>query len=223
MSDETADTAPDATASEEPAATADAPAPEAPAEPAASVSTPDGGSDEPAVEEPEVIEFVQPTREEELEQQLSELQARLRAVSAAYQKQQEEVVEVRKRLERQAALKEEMRRGEVVAGLFEPVENLKRSIDAAGKGASVEDTVTGLQMVQSQFMDAFKKLGLEEVPGQGAKFDPNLHEALTLIPVTDPAMDDVVIDVFSAGYRIGSRLIVPAKVVVGRLADAAEA
>lgn len=175
MSDETAetaDTAPEAPASEEPAATADAPAPEAPAEPADSASTPDGGTDEPVVEEPEVIEFVQPTREEELEQQLSELQARLRAVSAAYQKQQEEVVQVRKRLERQAALKEEMRRGEVVAGLFEPVENLKRSIDAAGKGASVEDTVTGLQMVQSQFMDAFKKLGLEEVPGQGPSLIP---------------------------------------------------
>lgn len=192
------------------------------AEPPAQDGATDAGVEDEAVEG-EVVELVQPTREEELEQQISELQARLRAVSAAYQKQQEEVEQVRKRLERQAALKEEMRRGEVVAGLFEPVQNLKRSIDSATKGASLEDTVKGLQMVQGQFMDAFRKLGLEEVPGQGAKFDPNLHEALTMMPVSDPAMDDVVIEVFSAGYRIGSRLIAPARVVVGRLADAAEA
>ena len=173
MSDETVDTEPAATNldAEDAAAPSDTvadPDHDTVAEAAADTSA--GEADSEAVEG-EVIEFVQPTREEQLEEQLSELQGRLRAVSAAYQKQQEEVVQVRQRLERQAALKEEMRRGEVVAGLFEPVENLKRSIDAATKGASVDDTVKGLQMVQSQFMDAFKKLGLEEVPGQGAKFD----------------------------------------------------
>jgi molecular chaperone GrpE len=142
-------------------------------------------------------------------------------VSAAYQQQQEEMDAARARLERQAALKEEMRRGEVVVALFDPVQNLKRSVDAASKGASMDDTLTGLRLVQAQFMDAFKKLGLEEVPGEGARFDPNLHEALTTIPVTDPAMDEVVIEVFSAGYRIGSRLIAPARVVVGRLVEGA--
>jgi len=162
-----------------------------------------------------------PTREQELETQLSELQARLRAVSAAYQQQQEEMDAARARLERQAALKEQMRRGEVVVALFDPVQNLKRSVDAASKGASMDDTLKGLHLVQAQFMDAFKKLGLEEVPGEGARFDPNLHEALTTVPVTDPAMDEVVIEVFSAGYRIGSRLIAPARVVVGRLVEGA--
>ena len=50
----------------------------------------------------------------------------------------------------------------------------------------------------------------------GARFDPNTHEAVTTIPVTDLAMDDVV-EVFSAAFRIG-RLIAPAR-VVGRLAE----
>lgn len=157
----------------------------------------------------------------EVEQQLSEVQARLRAVSAAYQKQQEEVDQVRQRLERQAAIKEEMRRGEVVVDLFDPVQNLKRSIEAAQRGASMEDTTKGLELVHGQFLEAFRKLGLEEVPGKGARFDPNLHEALTTVPVTDPALDDVVIDVFSTGYRIGSRLVTAARVVVGRLAESA--
>jgi len=164
--------------------------------------------------EAEVIPLEDP-RIAQLEGQVSELQARLRAVSAAYQKAGDEVALTRDRLQRQAAVQEELRRGEVVASLFEPVENLRRSLDALRKGASVEDTQMGLDLVLQQFMGAFKGLGLEELPGKGSKFDPNIHEALTMVPVPDAALDQAVVEVFAAGYRIGSRLIRPAKVIVG--------
>lgn len=150
-----------------------------------------------------------------LQAQLNELKERLRAVSQAYQKQQDEVSATRERLERQAVVKEELRRGEVVSSLFEPVENLRRSLDAVRRGASAEDTATGLDLVFKEFMSAFGALGLEEVPGKGARFDPKIHEALTTAPVADEALDQVVIDVFAAGFRIGARLIRPAKVIVG--------
>ncbi len=185
----------------------------------------DAATDEAEAEEAGAPELVvldpRDARIEELETELSELQARLRAVSAAYQQKQDEIAATKSRLERQAAVKEELRRGEVVGTLFEPVENLRRSLDAAKRGASTEDTVEGLKIVLHQFMDSFGKLGLEEVPGQGSRFDPNLHEALTLVPVTDPSLDQVVMEVFSAGYRIGSRLITPAKVIVGNYQEPA--
>lgn len=163
----------------------------------------------------EIIDDPATAEIQRLEGVIEELQGRLRAVSAAYQKQQAEIAATRTRLERQAAVKEELRRGEVVAGLFDPLENLKRSMEAVKKGASNEDTLQGLELVLKAFMGSFEKLGLEEVPGKGAAFDPNVHEALTAMPVTDPALDQVVIEVFSTGYRIGSRLIAPAKVIVG--------
>ena len=71
------------------------------------------------------------------------------------------------------------------------------------------------QLVIKQILAAFENLGMEEVPGKGSKFDPNLHEALTMMPVQDPALHEVVIDVFEAGYHIGSRLIRPARVILG--------
>ncbi len=183
----------------------------------------DGPEDDPVVVQFETPE-VRVLREEveSLNGMIAELQGRLRAVSAAYRQQQDDMTAVRARLERQAAVKEELRRGEVVASLFEPVQNLRRSQEAAARGASAEDTAEGLKMVLSQFMAAFEGLGLEEVPGKGARFDPNLHEALTMIPITDPALDGVVIDVFAAGYRIGNRLITPAKVIIGQLPEDAE-
>ncbi|MDP2313249.1 MAG: nucleotide exchange factor GrpE [Pseudomonadota bacterium] len=140
-----------------------------------------------------------------------ELEARLRTVSAAYRQKQEEIESTKRRLEDRASMQEEIRRGEVVASLFDPVENLHRSLEAS-KGLPAEQ---GLRMVYQQFMGALQKLGLEEVPGAGAPFDPSLHEAIATMPVDDAEQDNVVQSVFSAGYRIGKRLIRPARVVIG--------
>ena len=180
----------------------------------------DSGLDDPeTLEENEQsgIELIEPDpRIGELEAAMTELQGRLRAVSAAYKQQQDEMAATRSRLQRQSALREEVRRGEVVAEIFEPVQNIQRSIDAAKKGSSMEDLVQGLEMLHGQFLEAFGKLGLEEVPGKGTRFDPNLHEALSMIPVPESALDGIIIEVFSAGYRIGQRLITPARVIVGQ-------
>ena len=146
------------------------------------------------------------------------LEARLKKVSAAYKAQLEEVEATKERLQRQSAYKEERRRGEVVGTLFEPVENLRRSIGVVQKELG-EEAAKGLELVHQQFMEAFKGLGLEEVPGRGARFDPNLHEALTMMPVTDPALDGIVVEVFDKGYRIGSNLLKPSRVIVGQLQD----
>lgn len=154
-----------------------------------------------------------------LASQVSDLEARLRTVSAAYRQKSEEIESVKRRLEERAAMQEEIRRGEVVASLFEPVENLHRSLEAA-KGLPQEQ---GLRMVYQQFMTALHKLGLEEVPGAGARFDPALHEAIATQPVEDSEQDGVIQTVFSTGYRIGRRMIRPARVVIGSYTPPAQA
>lgn len=145
------------------------------------------------------------------EARIAELEARLRTVSAAFKEKQDEIQNVRDRLHRQALLQEEIRRGEVVTTLFEPVANLHRSLDAVKE----HQAEAGLRMVYQQFMDALRKLGLEEVPGVGTKFDPSLHEAIATRPVATEAEENVIVEVFSTGYRIGSRLVRPARVVIG--------
>ncbi len=149
-----------------------------------------------------------------LQQRVNELEARLRTVSAAFKEKQDEIQATKERLARHAMVEEEIRRGEVVTSLFEPVENLNRSIQA-NRGLP-EETVTGLRMIHTEFMAALKKLGLEETSGAGAVFDPNNHEAIATQPVVDPEQDNKIIMVYSTGYRIGKRLVRPARVVIGR-------
>lgn len=165
------------------------------------------------------IDIVDPNPElTEAKSAVAELQARLRAVSAAYKQLQDEVEATKERLARQAEFQKELQRGETVAKMFDPLDNLNRSIDTIEEG----DARDGLKMVVHQFMTAFGELGLEALTPQGQAFDPNLHEALSVIPVDDEAQDGVIIEVFSAGYRVGSRLLKPARVVIGKYSGEAD-
>lgn len=148
---------------------------------------------------------------------LAEIEARLRAVSAAYKDKCDEIESTKQRLARQASVQEELRRGEVVGALFEPVENLHRAI--ANVRAAAPEAANGLQMVHHQFMTALRDLGLEEVPGEGHRFDPTLHEAIATQPVLEREHDGKVVQVYAAGYRIGKRLIRAARVIIGEFRE----
>jgi molecular chaperone GrpE len=144
--------------------------------------------------------------------------ARLRAVSKAYTELQAEMKAFKERMEHRAKLDSEHHAFEQVRTFFEPVMNLRRSLSASGDEEALR---TGLRMVEHQFMEALHKLGLSEIPGVGAKFDPNLHEALALTPVADPAQDGVVLVVHTTGYAVGSRVLQAAQVVIGKHEGAA--
>ena len=148
-------------------------------------------------------------------QQVAELTARLRTLSAAYQRQTEEIPAMKERIERQMSYRESKRRGEVVSLLFEPVENLRRSLDLLKKSEVEESHVNGLDLVVKSFMDGFHKLGIQEISPKGEVFDPNFHEALMSMPVNDPVLGDTVIEVYSTGYRVDNIVLKPAKVIVG--------
>ncbi len=159
------------------------------------------------------VGLADPTVEEELRAQLADMEARLRQVSSAYKQAKDEIESTKQRLERNAAVREEIRRAEVVAAVFEPVENLQRSI-APVKDAAPE-AAEGLHMVYDQFMHALRGLGMVEVGQAGERFDANLHEAIHSMPVADASQDNIVLNVFSKGYRAGSKLIRPARVIIG--------
>ena len=152
----------------------------------------------------------------QLRTQIEELQGRLYTISDAYQKKTTEVENTRKRLERMNEINQAQLRGKVVSSMFTPFENLKRSIDACAKGGVDEGLTGGLTMVKDEFWKAFAQLGLEEVPGAGSLFNPNIHEALTTMPVQDPIQNDTVVQVYSTGYRINDTVVRTAQVIVGK-------
>ena len=111
-------------------------------------------------------------------------EGRLRKVSSAYKQLQGEMQALRERHARQREQDQKVMKAQVVKDLFEPLQNLRRSVDAMGSAGIEDDVLSGIQMVGRNFMEAFEQMGLEKVPGVGTPFSPDVHEALSAVSYT---------------------------------------
>lgn len=73
----------------------------------------------------------------------------------------------------------------------------------------------GIEQIYNQLASILKSYNVEVLDPVGAPFDPHSHEAVSEMPVADPAQDHTALKVLQKGYSVGQRLIRPAKVVVG--------
>ncbi len=99
----------------------------------------------------------------------------------------------------------------LVKELLPVLDDLERALDAAEdhEEAKLED---GVRLVHRALSDALAKEGLAEIPTNG-KFDPHVHEALLTQPDDDRESGDVL-DVLQKGYRLGDKVLRPARVIV---------
>lgn len=127
-----------------------------------------------------------------------------------------QLAQTRERLSREAQRELAGMRGDLVSELLEVLDNFDRSLAALAPDAN-DGVRQGLTLVREQFFGTLSRQGLCEVDALGEIFDPTVHEATSIIPVTDPAQDKQVIAVVKPGYRLASTLVRPALVQVGRL------
>ena len=92
--------------------------------------------------------------------------------------------------------------------------------DRAKKSADDENTQEvfsdGVKLVYHKLYSILQNRGLSPMNSTGEDFDPELHEAITEIPVTDESMKGKVIDTIEKGYYLNDKIIRHAKVVVGK-------
>lgn len=199
---------------------AEAPTAEAAAEETSEVLEPEVLETEVIEPEPESEPEPEPTVEDKLRAEADMLRGKLRGVSKAYKDQQDELPRMRERFQAQARLQAERQVSQVVQEFFDPIMNLRRSLTS---GSEPEQIVEGLGIVLNQFDGVLKKLGLEEVPGEGSDFNPDVHEALAVLPTPDEAADGKVMTVHRAGYSLKGKCIQPAQVVIAKYTEPAEA
>ena len=152
----------------------------------------------------------------EAERQVRDFADRFRHAQARLQT---ETDEQRVRLQRTFDQKLEGARGDVVAGLLDTLDNLKRAVAAAeksdNKNSDFASLFDGVRATANMFEAKMQSLGLSAVPSTGEEFNPEVHEAVEIVPVAKDE-DNRVIEEFQTGYRFGARLLRPARVRVGR-------
>ncbi|MCU1264407.1 MAG: co-chaperone GrpE [Acidobacteria bacterium] len=174
----------------------------------------DGTAAAPA-EEPNL----QPAYVEELEarargaeQKMLEVQSRFEQLRSQLQR---ETDETRQRLNRAADERAERQKVEFIAALLPVMDNLQRAIAAAAEGSPREAVVDGLKGTLASFNAALMATGAEPIPSVGEQFNPELHDAVDTLPV-DAGKDGIVTGEYTTGFKIGDRLLRPARVQVGR-------
>jgi molecular chaperone GrpE len=100
----------------------------------------------------------------------------------------------------------------LVKELLPVLDDLERALEAASEHqeAKLED---GVRLVHRELQRALAKEGLEEIETNG-HFDPHVHEALLSQP--SDRDEGAILEVLQKGYRLGDRVLRPARVVVSQ-------
>jgi len=86
---------------------------------------------------------------------------------------------------------------------------------AAGDSPEVQKLREGSELTLKQFLAVLEKFNVQPIEALGTKFDPALHQAMTMVE-SDEAEPNTVVKVFQKGYTINDRLLRPAMVVIAK-------
>lgn len=107
---------------------------------------------------------------------------------------------------------------EVIIEMLGFYEDFERTIIAAKTAPSGSDVLLkGVEMVFKRMQELLKNYDVVEIEALGKKFDHRYHEAL-LVAESEDCEDETVLEVFQKGYKLGERVVRPAKVKVSKKA-----
>ena len=133
-------------------------------------------------------------------------EARLAERTADLQRLQAEYANYRKRVDRDRAAVKEQAVASVLTGLL-PV------LDAIGQAREHGELSGGFKSVADSLSSALGKFGLVAYGETGDPFDPKIHEALTHTYSPD-VTEDTCVEIWQPGYKVGDRILRPARVAV---------
>ena len=144
-------------------------------------------------------------RAAQLEKERDEFLADLQRVAADFENYRKRVAREQENLAARAHER-------LVKELLPVLDDMERALRAAEEHeeATLEE---GVRLVHRELEEALAKEGLTEIEANGT-FDPHVHEALLSQP--SDAEDGAIIEVLQKGYRLGDRVLRPARVVISQ-------
>ena len=188
--------------------------------------------EEQKVEAMEQVE-VQPVEPTDVDSEVTAEQARIAELEAQLEAAQQASLEERERAVRAVAEMENLRRRaaqdvekahkfaleKFAAELLPVLDNLERAIELADKeNDTLKPMIEGVELTLKSMQSGVGKFGLVALDPTNQPFDPNAHQAMSMVPSADVA-PNTVIAVMQKGYELNGRVIRPAMVMVSKSAD----
>ncbi len=177
----------------------------------------DSVRDDPAAnrEEHEDAEHIVDDELEDMSEALKSAEAELVQHREAMLRMQAEMDNLRKRLIRDQERSRKFALENIMKDLLQVRDSLERGLEMVQGEASAESLREGQELTLKMLSKVLADHGLEEIDPSGQPFDPEQHEAMTMLPSAEQP-ENTVLEVLQKGYRLHDRLIRPARVIVSR-------
>ena len=164
----------------------------------------ESGSEEDSIEEPSLEDQITQLQEDVVAAKDDVLRAQADAQNAARRAEQD-VEKARKfALER------------FTGELLPVIDNLERALESAGGESDEAKAIAeGVELTLKSFLDVMSKFNVDVVDPDGEPFDPNLHQAMSMVE-NNEVEPNTVIAVMQKGYTLNGRLVRPAMVMVSK-------
>jgi len=125
-----------------------------------------------------------------------------------------ELDNVRRRAERDVTNAHRYGSEKLITSLLPVVDSLEQALQLVDENTQ-SSMREGLALTMKLFLDALAKQDVTQIDPQGELFNPQEHEAMSMVPSTDVA-PNTIMAVFQKGYRLNDRIIRPARVIVAK-------
>lgn len=132
-----------------------------------------------------------------------------------YLKVHAEYENTRRRLEKEKFDNIRFANEDIISKLFPIMDNFDMAFAAMEKAEDKTAVLDGIKMIQKEFHKVLEDHGVKRIKTVGEKFDPNLHEAVTLVETPESA-DGEIIEEVRTGYLLNERLLRAAQVSVAK-------
>jgi molecular chaperone GrpE len=179
-------------------------------------------------EEDDVVEFeFNDDGEEDLKKTLKKLRADLKQAKAekeeyltGWQKERAEFANYRKQEEDRKAMFSESMRERIITRFLTLADSFNMAFANKDAWEKVDaNWRKGVEYIYSQMNGIFEEYGVKPVGEVGETFDPGMHESIDLVPTDKKELNHTIANVIQQGYKLGERVIRPARVNVYEYKD----
>lgn len=156
-----------------------------------------------------------PERGQETASHADDMAVQLNQLNEKYLRLYSEFDNFRKRTSREKLELTKTAGEDIFKSLLPVLDDFERAIRSMQEASEVSALKEGVDLIFQKFRSTLLMRGLEPMNALGAAFDPDLHEAITRIPVEGNEQKGKVVDELEKGYSLQGKVIRYAKVVVG--------
>jgi molecular chaperone GrpE len=157
-----------------------------------------------------------PTYIAKLEEELAQKENKLLKYIEKHEKSLSEFETARLRIQREVSKEVETNRREMLLEFLDILDNLDRALLSIDPKERSLPITKGIEMVHTLFVNKLASFGVVRIDALGKRFDPNKHEALSVVSTSNLTMTGQVVSVSRHGYAIGDEILRPAGVTVAQ-------